>query len=332
MERITLSNLAFEGDNNVYLFADGAETMLVDTGDWRATTRDQMEEKLGMHGVVFADIDRIFLTHWHPDHTGLAGEIQAESGADVWVHERDAPLVAGDKTAWAEMHKLQDTYYERWGIPDSKQSVLRDIRVGPDTAGKSPNVTTFEDGDVFSFNGYDLEVVHTSGHADGLCMFEIPQMNSSNVLSGDALLPEYTPNVGGADVRVEQPLEKYLHALQIIVEAEYDRAWPGHRDPLEDPAKRAREIIHHHAERAWHILDVLRRRGPCDPWKLSQHLFGELKGIHILHGPGECYAHLEHLQRAGTVIIDQNQYRIDKGIAQRVSEREQYWPLDIAEL
>jgi glyoxylase-like metal-dependent hydrolase (beta-lactamase superfamily II) len=320
MERISLSNAAFEGDNNAYLFADGSETVLVDTGDGAATTRKQLEGALADRGVGLADVDRVFLTHWHGDHTGLAGRIQVESGADVYVHDRDAPLVEGDGDAWAAMHDQQDTYFEQWGMPANKQRALRDRIAGAAPGDLVPDVTTFEDGDAFTVDGDELRVVHTSGHADGLCIFETERDGRREVFSGDALLPQYTPNVGGADVRVERPLEKYLQALRRIADADYDRAWPGHRDPIDDPTARAECIIRHHEERAWNVLNALRRKAPCDTWTVSDDLFGELDGIHILHGPGESYAHLEHLERANTVVRDGTEYRLADGVAEQLAE------------
>ncbi|NHN47777.1 MBL fold metallo-hydrolase [Halostella sp. JP-L12] len=327
MDRITLSNAAFEGDNNVYLFADGPETVLVDTGDGAATTREQLERALGDRGVSLADVDRVFLTHWHGDHTGLAGPIQAESGADVYVHARDAPLVEGDEDAWAAMHEKQDAYFEQWGMPADQRAALRERMAGAGPGDVTPDVTTFEDGETFSFDGHDLRVVHTSGHADGLCLFEID--GGREVFSGDALLPQYTPNVGGADVRVERPLEKYLRALRRIADADYDRAWPGHRDPIDDPTGRAEYIIDHHEERSWRVLDALRRKGPCDTWTVSDDLFGDLEGIHILHGPGESYAHLEHLEREGSVVREGNEYRLADGVAERLEATDgERWALE----
>jgi len=43
------------------------------------------------------------------------------------------------------------------------------------------------------------------------------------------------------------------------------------------------------------------RGGAKTPWEVSADLFGSLSSIHILHGPGEAFAHLEHLEAAGVV-------------------------------
>jgi glyoxylase-like metal-dependent hydrolase (beta-lactamase superfamily II) len=320
MERIQLSNTAFEGDNNAYLFSDGPETVLVDPGDPTATTRDQLSSALEARGLGFADVDRVFLTHWHGDHAGLAGEIQAAGGATVHAHSADAALVAGDSEAWADMKDRQERYLEAWGIPDGDRERLREFLADSGTVGTPPEVTPFEDGDRFTVDEHTLRVVHTPGHAAGLCLFD---RGDGEILAGDALLPEYTPNVGGADVRVDDPLAKYLRALDHIAGAGYRRAWPGHRDPIEDPAGRAREIVRHHEERAWRILDALRRQGPSDPWTISADLFGDLDGIHVLHGPGEAYAHLDHLERAGTVTRRGTEYRlaVDEGLLDRHDDR-----------
>jgi glyoxylase-like metal-dependent hydrolase (beta-lactamase superfamily II) len=329
MERISLSNSAFEGDNNAYLFADGRETVLIDTGDWMATTREQLEAALAERGLAFGDIDRIFLTHWHHDHCGLAGKIQAESGAEVYVHSADAALVEGDEDAWDAMHDRQKRYFDEWGMPDAEQDVLLEYMADGETTVETPTVTAFEDGDTFAVGETELEVVHTSGHAAGLSMFEAELEGERQVFSGDALLPVYTPNVGGADVRVERPLEKYLRALQGIVDADYARAWPGHRDPIDDPADRAQYIIDHHEERSWRVLDALDRLGPCDTWTVSADLFGDLENIHILHGPGESYAHLEHLERAGTVVREGREYRLADGVSEDLAATDgERWALE----
>lgn len=331
MERIQLSNRSFEGNNNAYLFADGPETVLVDTGDRVPDTRTQLERALADHGTSFADIDRIFLTHWHGDHRGLAGPIQQESSATVHVHEADADLVAGDQTAWEALEERQETYFRKWQMPTAKREVLREILDSVAWREDAPDVTPMADGDSFTVNGQRLDVVHAPGHSAGLCLFETTIDGKREVLTGDALLPQYTPNVGGADIRVERPLAKYLQTLEHIAAADYHRAWPGHRDEISNPTERAEYIAYHHRERAYRVLDALRRNGPSTVWEVSDDLFGDLEHIHILHGPGESYAHLEHLEHEGSVVQEDGQYRLADGVAERLDARaEADWPIDTA--
>ncbi len=300
---VGLGNHAFEGNNNCYVLGleDGATTTLVDTGVASDDTRRQLQEGLARYDLAFADIERILLTHHHADHTGLAGEIQAESGCPVNVHEADAPLVAQDPDATAAQEDRLRNAIDEWGMPEEKQEELLaflDGSAGMD--GEAPEVTTFEDGATFDLGSVELEAVHMPGHAAGLAGFAFEGRDGEELFSGDALLPYYTPNVGGADIRVDGALEQYLDALLDIISRQYTRAWPGHRGPIVDPPGRAADIISHHRDRTERVVGVL-DDGPATPWEVSAELFGSLSYIHILHGPGEAFAHLEHLLDAGVV-------------------------------
>ncbi|ELY37319.1 MBL fold metallo-hydrolase [Natronorubrum tibetense] len=312
MDRITLGNDEFEGRNNTYVLADETtdEIALVDTGLATEGIRAELREGLAERGYAFSDVDDIVLTHFHVDHAGLAGEIQAESGATVYAHEADAPLIEQDPDAVAALEERRQEYLERWGVPDDAQETLLGFfEQAAHLEGEPAEVTPIEDGEVLEVGGRTLEAIHAPGHAAGLCGFEIETSGRSEAFVGDAVLPVYTPNVGGADVRVERPLETYLTTLRRLADREYDRLWPGHRDPIDDPRDRALEIVDHHRERSEKILGILEEHGPANAWEVSAHLFGELEGIHIVHGPGEAFAHLDHLRHEGTLSVREKKYR-----------------------
>ncbi len=313
MDRITLGNDEFEGRNNTYVLADETtdELALVDTGLATEGIRAELREGLAERGYAFSDIDDIVLTHFHVDHAGLAGEIQAESGATVYAHEADAPLIEQDPDAVAALEERRQEYLERWGVPDDAQETLLGFfEQAAHLEGEPAEVTPIEDGEVLEVGGRTLEAVHAPGHAAGLSCFEIETGGRSEAFVGDAILPVYTPNVGGADVRVERPLERYLTTLRRLADREYDRLWPGHRDPIDDPRDRALEIVDHHRERSEKILGILEEHGPANAWEVSAHQFGDLEGIHIVHGPGEAFAHLDHLRHEGTLSVREKRYRL----------------------
>lgn len=309
MNRISLGNEEFEGHNNAYVLADGDTLSLVDTGIATPSTREELKAGLAEYGATFEDVDQIVLTHWHPDHSRLAGEIQLLSGATVFAHEDDAPLISKATAEMDAYERLQSERFEHWGIPEEPLDKLDALfDAGKWTKGESVEVTPVRDGDRIEVAGRTLIARHSPGHTAGSCRFELPEKNV--VFVGDVILPVYTPNVGGADVRVDRPLASYLETLRSVIEADYDRLLPGHRSPIESPNNRAATIIGHHRERTQRVIELLEKIGPADPWTISAHLFGSLEGIHIMHGPGEAYAHLDHLVHEGIVTESDGEYAL----------------------
>ncbi|ESS02746.1 MAG: Zn-dependent hydrolase [uncultured archaeon A07HR67] len=320
----------------MYLIEAGV-TALVDTAVAIPDVRADLREGLGEHGVAFADVDAVVLTHWHPDHAGLAGEIQAAGGAEVFVHEADAPLVDGRDVPLPADPTAQRETFERWGMPAAARDRLRAFFETEATGlgGPDASVTTVTDGATVSLGAATLEAVHLPGHTAGLCAFafdprtladhDAAEMDGredgsarrnekrddgpEEAFTGDALLPRYTPNVGGADVRLSDPLAAYADSLARIVGRDWDAAHPGHRERIDEPSRRAAATLEHHRQRTRRVIDVL-TAGAATAWEVSTALFGDLDGIHTLHGPGEAFAHLDHLASAGVAERDGTAYRL----------------------
>jgi len=333
MERVSLENEELEGANNVYLLDAGERTVLVDTGE--PAHERTLRDALGEYGVALADVDDVLLTHWHPDHSGLAGTIHRAGDPTVRVHEADAPLVAGDEAAWREFSDGQDERLEAWGVPDAKREELLARRTAADVEAQSspPAVTPFADGDAITVGESELTVVHTPGHTAGSVCVELDGGTSARagreVVTGDTLLPDYTPNVGGTDARLDQPLDEYLGSLYDLVAADYERAWPGHREPIDDPTVRAHQIVAHHEQRAGEILEILERTGPAEVWTVCSELFGDLEAFHVLVGAGEADAHLAHLETQGDVERVGDRYRLAADVRGDLDDEVDTWSLSV---
>lgn len=314
MRRISLENAEFEGENNAYVLDGEApgEAVVVDTGYDSRECRDALWDGIAAAGYAPANVSTVLLTHFHADHVGLAGQLQDESDATVHAHHRDAPLITGEQAAWREYERLHDRRCDDWGVPTVKRRELRTLLDGFDIDdGRPDDVRPLNDEDEIPIaEERVLRTVSLPGHSAGHVGFELVDADGTVVglFAGDALLPVYTPNVGGADLRVDDALERYLDTLTCIETAEYDVVYPGHRQPIEDPSARALEIHDHHRDRARRVLDVLEANPGATTWEISDTLFGDVHGIHILHGPGEAHAHLEHLEGRGYVRREDDGY------------------------
>ena len=311
MHQLRIDAVGFEGRSNAYLIEGDGPTSLIDTGVATAETEQQLRSSLSQHGVEIRDIDRILLTHFHYDHAGLAGLIQQESGAEVYCHPDEEPYVTAGSNGIAGQFAKERKDLQRWEIPSSALEELLDfLQSTASLAGDPPAVNTIDDGDRLQLGSSTATACHLPGHTAGHLGFDL---GDGAVVAGDAMLPVYTANVGGADLRLEHPLVSYFESLDRILALEPDVVWPGHRDPIDDAVGRANEISEHHCHRAGRILDVLRDVGPTTPWQVATELFGDLRGIHILHGTGETYAHLDYLRLHGHVTMDDGRFDVQDG-------------------
>lgn len=240
--------------------------------------------------LPLSDLEHVFVTHWHVDHAGLACRLADRADADLHLHGDDAPLV-GDYAAARERRLERDARrMAEWDVPESLVAGLIDAD-SPSPLPETYPVTPLADGD--SVAGVGL--VHTPGHTLGHAAF----VADGRAFVGDAVLPTYTPNVGGSDTRMDDPLAAYLDTLSRL-ESLADTVHPGHGSPL-SLAPKLESIRAHHEQRARRVLAAVREPGEATPWAVARELFGELDGVHVKFGAGEAASHLTRLCRLGFV-------------------------------
>ncbi|WP_435077965.1 MBL fold metallo-hydrolase [Halococcus sp. AFM35] len=287
VHRIAHDGASLEGANSTYVLPDRG--VVIDPGPpgetaWR-TLRDGLGDGCGLDAV-----DHVLVTHWHIDHAGLAPRLAEAADASLHLHESDAALV-GEYDRERKQRLVRDKQrLERWGVPsDIVAAVIDNDRPSPLPASFPTESHT--DGEEIA----GLRLLHTPGHTLGHAAFHTERA----LFVGDAVLPTYTPNVGGSDTRVENALATYERTLERL--REYDiTPYPGHGADV-DLSSRIDEIRDHNATRAETIKTVVDDAGPVTPWEIATDLFGEMNGIHAKMGTGEVVAHLSHLESVGDI-------------------------------
>ena len=313
--RIPVGGGSPEGENSAYLFPDRG--LLVDPGPPGEDAWGALLEGIGDAGLDLADVEEVFVTHWHVDHAGLAVRSAEAAGATLTMHADDAPLV-GDYVRERERRLERDARRLRqWGVPDDLVASLRSSDA-PSPLPDAYPVEAVADGDSVA----GLDVIHAPGHTLGHAALADPARG--DLVVGDAVLPTYTPNVGGGDTRQRDPLAAYRETLDRVTTLGWTDAGPddvtlhpGHGSAVDFP-DRIDAIRHHHAERTERVLEVLREGSAATPWAVATELFGEMRGTHAKMGAGEAAAHLVRLQREGTVEqVDDDPERYVAGDASR---------------
>ncbi len=262
---------------NCYLLPGG---VLVDTG-------------LGVPGsadawlIWRAAIQQVVITHFHPDHVGASGLIQAPVAQGALDYEQ-CERVWGSED-WPS--RIRD-WFVRHGVP---AAIAEEDRAWDEAArafirfARDPQ--PLHEGD--SVAGW--EVLELPGHADG----HIALLRDGTLIAGDHLLPTITPAIGLYPESRPDPLGDYLASLERTIELRPRLVLPGHGPPITDPAGRAKELVEHHLERldaSEHLLSP----APRTAFEVSLDLFGEdLPVRERRFAVAETLAHLERLVHAG---------------------------------
>jgi glyoxylase-like metal-dependent hydrolase (beta-lactamase superfamily II) len=236
-------------------------------------------------------VARIAITHFHPDHVGGAGAARAASGAEVHQGVLDYEQCVH---VWGnpEWPRVIAGWFVRHGVPAEVADEL--IEVGSMYA---PFIRFAEDplplreGD--TVDGW--EVLALPGHADGhLCL-----LRDGVLVAGDHLLPTISPAVGLYPDSRPDPLGDYLDSLERTASLDLRVALPGHGEPIEDPAARARELIEHHRRRLEETAAALDTT-PSTGYDVSRVLFPDVDTPAARRfAVAETLSHLERLVRQG---------------------------------
>lgn len=285
---------------NCYLLRGADGWTVVDAGLNTPEGRAAWDQAFAALGITPADISQIVLTHAHPDHFGLTGWFQEQTGAPVYLSPLEAEFA---RVTWMEHRMMEgfDTYLMTLGMPaDMAQSVTHGLTfTGEMTYPHPTRLITIEPGDDILLGKRRFQIIATPGHSDGQIIFYDP--DDHLLLCGDHVLMKITPNVGLWPTSLPDPLGRFLESLRALQALEVRLALPGHKALITDWCGRLNELLAHHDDRLRHTLAAV--AGGATVYEAAQRVFNS--SVFTPHewrfAMAETLAHLDVLEQRGQV-------------------------------
>ncbi len=294
---------------NIYLLADGDGWTMVDSGFGN-------EESIAAWTALFegalADvrINRLIVTHSHPDHVGLAGWVVDRFECPLFMSQVEyLQSVYFQNRGTEERKHAQRLFFRRHGMDESLtdkllgrgQEYLKRVSVLP------PSYRRISHGDEISIGTRRFKVITGGGHALDQVMLYCAA--DKLFFSADQVLSKISPNVSVWAVEPDQnSLGEYLASLaSLTTTLPYDLlVLPGHGVPFYGLKTRIKQLADHHEERCRLIADACRTNS-----KTSKELVPVVFHRHNLDAhqmgfaAGELIAHVNYMLVEGRLTAEE---------------------------
>lgn len=282
---------------NLWMIAENDGWCQVDTGLTWDTIKAIWEKLLETHRLT-----RQIVTHYHPDHIGLAGWLQQQTGIELWMTQGEyvSALAFAEGVGSYNVDSMIDMF--RYHGLDRKRLdalKLRDnvYRVGVPVI--PPAYHRLFDNQFIRIGQHDWRVIVGYGHALEHVSLYCDALKV--LISGDMLLPSISTNIPviAANPR-GNPLQYFLDAIQRYRELPPDTlVLPSHGRPFVGINIRVNHLEEHHRNRCNILLAAAVE--PKTASDLLPVLFDrDITDTHqFMFAMGETIAHLNYLEEQG---------------------------------
>lgn len=291
---------------NLWVLEDEDGWAIVDTGlnmpDVVAHWRALLDGPLGGRPVR-----RVIVTHYHPDHIGLAGWLCRKFQVPLEI-TREEYLLARTLTldTPAEVPPEVIEFYRRAGWPDEAMAIFNGGgwgNFGRAVSRLPSGHLRLRAGQVLRIGGRDWRIVHGNGHspehaclvcdADGL------------MIAGDQVLPRITSNISvyPTEPRAD-PLADWMDSLDRLSQLDAGmRVLPAHNEPFEGLHVRLEQLRDDHLRKLSALTEFCAE--PRTVYDTFPVLFRRpVAARETMMASGEALAHLHWLENKGEVVRD----------------------------
>jgi len=200
-------SLTHSHDCNAYALRCGEEYILIDSGVGIETER--IIEVLKSDGIPLERVRRLFLTHYHLDHSGGAARLRDLLGLEVWAGPITAPVLrVGDEEAIS--------------LAAAKRAGVYPVDV---KFHACPEANAFQPAISFAIGDAQIMPIAAPGHSRDMICFLIHQPKRTLLFPGDTIF--YGGRISLQDAH-DCDVPAYCSSIRMLAKIEFEMMFPGH--------------------------------------------------------------------------------------------------------
>src|ERR1019366_1717787 len=250
---------------NSFLFTE-PEPILIDCGENTPEAWNALIKGLADNGLKISDIKKVYITHTHIDHVGMAGRIAKETNAEIWVSEKAIDYVLNHDTFLKAIQKLAFTTTTKlWGKVTSESPIYKfTTSMGKATEAwediPENQIKVYPLGTQLNFGNENWKVIFMPGHSNTQTIHF--QEETKKILSADMLLivtptPFYELSDGLNGSRIKG-LPIMLQSYDTLNNLDFTIAYPGHYETIENPKEIISKQVAHIHQRKMQCFDFIK--------------------------------------------------------------------------
>lgn len=304
-DRIEIPTPFQVGPVNCYV----ADSTVIDPGPDSDDAWATLEEELHAIGTSINEIERVLITHPHPDHFGLASRLR-DHGATIVAREMAAGIIEDFPGRLSYEQSYFVPFFIRHGLREDLVSTMVEL---PEAFLEFAPSTTVDrrvsDGESIDIGQATVQAETVQGHAPGELIFTYETANGEVAIVGDHVLDPITPNPflqppPSPDEQRPRVLPAYNDSLDRLADRAFDRLLPGHRDVIDRPTHRIEQLRRFHEHRTDRTEAEVTE--PRTAAQVMRGLFGDLPVTEIFSGMSEAIGHLDVLETRGRVKMEES--------------------------
>ena len=303
---------------NLWLLKDGDGWIIVDSG-FDAPQCQAVWQQVFSQFCAPSAVNKIIITHLHPDHTGLASWLAAQCDCPILITHGELELYCRlFASSLSKNKEFEDKELANKELSNASQKNRKTIdyltKVGfdptmferflgffvaedkpPEKRIQAAQCEIIADTDELTINHRRWQVVTGNGHSPEHACLYCAELNL--FISGDQALPRISSNVSVyPETQAVNPLQDWLRSCEKLQTQVPDQTLvlPSHQEPFYGLHVRMQQLIYDHHSQLNRLRKALVQ--PHTAVDLFSVLFHrELKGAQVFFAAGETLAHLHYL-------------------------------------